>query len=280
MTVTWNSSDYIIEQINSVHSGCQKISYEQLIADNASSDGTVAKIRQKFPDLYLEQYKINRGFSRATNSLLKQAKGDYILLLNPDMKVLPGTLDTILEYAKQNPTAGVIGCRLIDQDGNFNSRTAPRRFPHLRDQLVILFKLHHVYSKLLENYLWKDFDDSKEQNVDSLQGSFMLIRRDLIKKLGDKIFDERYFIWFEDVDLCREAVQKGFEVRYTPVVNCLDYAGKSFAKQPLLWKQRVLTRSMSWYFRKWEPFYIWVWFYLLRPFVVVASWYHDLFFGV
>lgn len=110
----------------------------------------------------------------------------------------------------------------------------------------------------------KGFDANTEQDVDSVRGSFMMIRRDVVSKLGFA-FDPRYYIWFEDVDICREAKRLGYRVVHTPVISCVDYIGQSFKKRDSVWKQKNFTRSMLTYFQKWEPWYVWMWIAIFRP---------------
>lgn len=171
-------------------------------------------------------------------------------MLNPDLQVFPGSIKKIFDFAEQHEKAGIVGGRLLDADGKGKVNALPRRFPTIFDQLVILLKLHHIFPFLLDRYLRKDFDASIAQQVDSVQGAFMMIRRDLCVQIG-RLFDERYYIWFEDVDLCREAIKHGFEVWYAPIDSAKDYGGRSFAKQSLLWKQMNFFRSMYKYFKKW-----------------------------
>ncbi len=250
LTVTSNSVEYIAGQIASVYEAGRGLATEELIADNASDDGTVTVIRQKYPNLALTVYKENRGFGAANNDLATKASGRYFLLLNPDMKMALGSLLPLVAWADAHPEAGIVSCKLVDQNGNFNVKTGPRRFPTIVDQLVILLKLPHLFPSLLNKYLWENFDSEKEQMVDAVQGSFMLVRREIYEKLG-RLFDPRFFIWFEDVDLCREAKRFGYEVWYVPTVSCVDFGGRSFAKRAFFWKQLQLVKSMFRYFLKW-----------------------------
>lgn len=276
LTVTWNSADYIGEQMSSVKSAFQGLKYEHLIADNGSTDGTVTLIRQKFSDINLIANKQNVGFGAANNMLAKRAYGKYFLLLNPDMKVVGDPKD-LIAWADDHPEVGVIGSRLIDQKGLANKSTFPRSFPRLSDQLAILLKLPHLIPKLLNRYLLTGFNPEKAQKVDTVQGSCLLVRREIYEKLGH-LFDPRYYIWFEDVDLCAEVNRLGFEIWYVPVFICVDYRGQSFEKQPLFWKQKMLTRSMIQYFKKWGPWYGSLILGLFRPAVLLAAWVHDLLF--
>ncbi len=250
ITVTWNSRDFIVKQVQSVKDAAKNISIEQIIVDNGSTDGTVEVITEKFPEVRMIVNKENAGFGVANNQGVFISKGEYVLFLNPDMVLHPGSLDMFVEWMDNNTGVGVASPRLLDKQGNFNRDTSPRRFPRVWEQLAIVLKLPHLFPGLLDAYRMKGFDSSREQEVDSVQGSCMLVRRELIEKLG-YAFDPRYFIWFEDVDLCREAYRLGFTVVYTPVISAIDYSGQSFKKRTTWWKQKQFITSMSVYFRKW-----------------------------
>lgn len=122
--------------------------------------------------------------------------------------------------------------------------------------------------------MYKGFDPEKEQEVDSIRGSFMLIKKQILDTLG-WAFDPRYFIWFEDVDTCREVQKLGYKIVYTPVITCVDYVGQTFKRLPTLQKQKWFTESMVKYFKKWEPWYKWSIIALLRPVGIFLAWIHD-----
>lgn len=271
ITVTWNSEDKIAELIKSVRSGCKKISFEHFVVDNASIDQTVAVVEKDFPEVKIIRNLSNAGFAAANNQAAILARGDFFLFLNPDMRVVPDSLDKMMDWIKQHPEIGLAGCKLTDVGGKFNIEACPRRFPGLFDQLAIILKLPYFFPRILNRYLFADFDAEKEQPVDSIRGSFMLMRREIYEKLG-WAFDSRYFIWFEDVDLCREVWKMGLKVFYTPVISCVDYVGQSFRQQKTaFWKQVNFTRSLMFYFKKWEPWYKWVWIAVARPVGVLLA---------
>jgi len=276
ITVTWNARDNIIEQLRSVVLGSRGISFEQIIVDNNSGDGTADFIKKEFPNVKVIANKTNAGFGVANNQGVEIASGDFLLFLNPDTLVLPGSLDTMVEWMKQHPEAGLASCKLVDRNGNFNTEARPRRFPKVWEMVAMIFKIPHLVPQILDNYYMKDFNPDLEQAVPSVRGSFMLMRREVYQKLG-WAFDPRYFIWFEDVDTCREAWKLGYKVMYTPVVSCVDYIGQSFKKQDTLWKQKNFTKSMLQYFRKWEPWWKWVWIAAARPLGVGMARLADVF---
>lgn len=275
ITVTWNSAELIFDQIISVRSGCEKNNYEHLVVDNASTDQTADIIKNNFPEVKLIRNLNNTGFAAANNQAAALASGDFFLFLNPDMRVVPGSLDKIVEWLKQHPEIGLAGCRLVDAEENFNVEAQPRRFPGVIDQLAIILKISRVFPRILNHYLIKDFNNHKEQEVDTIRGSFMLMRREVYEKLG-RVFDPHYFIWYEDVDLCREVWKMGLKVVYTPIISCVDYVGQSFKKRSTIWRQKNFTRSMLIYFKKWEPWYKWFWIALARPIGIWIAWTGNL----
>lgn len=264
ITVTWNSKKLITDQIKSVLMGCRECSVEQIIVDNASTDGTANRIKGLFPHIKLIANEKNAGFGAANNQALPLAHGDFYLFLNPDMRVEPGSLDTIIEWMKNNPDVGIASPKLVDEKNKLNLDAKPRRFPKVWEQVALILKLPHLFPSIMNSYLMKDFDADKEQEVDTVRGSFMIVRKELIQKLG-WAFDPRYFIWYEDVDICREAKRHGYKVMHTPVITAVDYIGQSFKQRTSLWKQKNFTKSMLIYFQKWEPWYKWMWIALARP---------------
>lgn len=274
ITVTWNSAELIEQQIRSVLLGCKDITCEQIIVDNASRDATVSLIQEKFPQVKLIANERNEGFPAANNQAFHIASGEFLLFLNPDMRVEKESLDTMYEWMKAHTDVGIASVKLLDEKGLLNDDAQPRRFPRLFEQLLLLLKVPHVFPHLLDGYLMKGFDAQKEQEVDSVRGSFMLMRREFVQKLGFA-FDPRYFIWYEDVDICREAKKQGLKVMYTPVISCVDFVGQSFKKRDTLWKQKNFTRSMLTYFQKWEPWWKWMWIALLRPLGIGMAYISD-----
>lgn len=257
VTVTWNSNKLIGKQIRSVREGCRTISYEHIIIDNASSDNTGELIRTEFSEVLFIQNRKNIGFGAANNAGAHKAKGEFILFLNPDMRVSPGSLDIMVTWMREHPEVGLASCLLTDENGKPHPEAQPRRFPGFIDQLATIFHAQGVAPKAFERYMFNEFDPNKEQMVDSIRGSFMVMRREVYEKLG-WAFDPRFYIWFEDVDICREVWRLGYTVMHTPVISCIDMVGQSFKKRTSFWKHKQFTESMVIYFKKWEPIYKWL----------------------
>jgi len=263
ITVNYNDKK-IFEQLASVKDGAAGLEFEQIVSDNGSADGSLQEIRTVFPNVKIVENGSNIGFGAANNSGLKISSGEFVLFLNPDMKVELGSLKKIIDWMRARPEVGIASCKLVDENGEINKDAAPRKFPGFWDQAATLLKLPHLFPGILNNYLYKNFDFAKEQEVDSIRGAFMLVRRELLSKLGWG-FDPRYYIWFEDVDTCRECWRLGFKVVYTPIISCVDFVGQTFKKQPSMLKQKWFTESMVKYFKKWEPWYKWMPIVALRP---------------
>lgn len=271
ITVNTNDKDKLIIQAASVKEAGDGVIFEQIISDNGSTDGSVSDVRQLFPGAKIIENGGNIGFGAANNRAAEISKGEFLLFLNPDMRLAPGSLKKIVDWMRARPEVGIASCKLVDENGLFSESAKPRRFPTVWNQIIILLKLPHIFPWVLDNYLYKGFNPDKEQEVDSVRGSFFLMRRELYQKLG-WAFDPRYFIWFEDVDTCREAKRLGYRVFYTPIISCVDYVGQSFKKVPSFKKQKWFTASMVKYFKKWEPWYKWMPIAALRPVGIFLVW--------
>ncbi|MGE5425774.1 MAG: glycosyltransferase family 2 protein [Bacillota bacterium] len=251
--VSWKVKEKLRENLLSLRPALSGLQAEVFVVDNASQDGTAEMIKKEFPEVRLIANDENLGFAKANNQAMKKATGDYFLLLNPDMRVFPNTIQRSLIFAASKPRAVVTGVKLISESGNLVPHV--RRFPRIGDQLAIVLKLPHLFPKVLDGYLQEGFDYSQEAKVDSIRGAFFLINRGYWKSLSNEdkpLLDERYFIWFEEVDFCRRVYENGGEVWYTPDAACVDYVGQSFKKVKRSSKQLYFQESMIAYFRKWE----------------------------
>lgn len=227
--------------------------FEVLVVDNNSGDGSVEMVRENFPQVKLIANEENLGFAKANNQAIKNAQGDFVLLLNPDMRVFPDTIAKAVLLAQEKPEAVVSSIKLVNEKGKNIPHV--RRFPKLFDQLMVVLKVPHFLPKVLDTYLCKNFDYEKSSEVDSVRGAFFLINRSAWQKISGEekpFLDERYFIWFEEVDFCRQVRKKGGEVWYFPNASCLDYVGASFSQVNRKIKQNYFRDSMLKYFAKWH----------------------------
>jgi hypothetical protein len=264
--ISWNVAEKLRENLKALHSSQGAFSREIFVVDNNSSDGSANIIKNEFPRINLIANKYNAGFAKANNQAMRKTKGNYILLLNPDMKVFPGTLAKMLKWMKENPRAAVAGCRPVYEEGSIVKHV--RRFPRLSDQLAIVLKLPHIFKNILREYLREDFDYTRPVKVDSIRGGFFMVNRRATEALCRQtalppekssniltlpFLDERYFLWFEEVDYCRQVKAAGGEVWFAPAAECVDYVGQSFKLLKRGIAQNYFRGSMLKYFKKWHP---------------------------
>lgn len=267
VTVTWNSAAFIEAQLQAVLAS-RGVTIEMFVVDNASSDTTTTIVEQRFPNVTLMKNTVNRGFAAANNQAIARTTGRYVLLLNPDMRVQEDTIASMVAHMDAHSEIGVLGPRLLDAQGVVMPHV--RRFPRVSDQVALLLKVPHIFPRVLAAYLRTDFDYTADASVDSVRGSCFMIRRAVVEKLGG--LDERYFIWFEEVDYCKQVIAAGWKVAYTATATAVDYVGRSFALVSGYRKQRYFTTSMQAYFRKWHPGWRAWMITILRPVALGAAW--------
>lgn len=256
--VSWNVRDRLRDCLSRIFSSRNDFDFEVFVVDNNSADGTAEMVRQNFPQVRLIANADNLGFAKANNQAFRQSSGRYILLLNPDTLPDENTFDGLVRWLDNNAQADIAGARLLNEKGEVLRHV--RRFPTLFDQAMVVLKVPHFFPSVLDDYLRRGFDYERAQKVDSVRGGFMAMRRSSLSKIiGEErlekgeVLDERYFLWFEEVDLCRTAREVGAEVWYTPAVSCVDFVGQSFSQVPRSATQRYFRASMLSYFKKWHP---------------------------
>lgn len=242
--------------------------YEVIVIDNNSGDGTVEMVQTDFPQVRLIASKVNLGFARASNLGLKRAQGKFLLLLNPDTKLVDNSLNKALRLISKEPEIGVLGAKLLNYD--LTVQTSVRHFPRFLDHFLMMFKLHHLFT--LRHYLALDFDYSKIQTVDQVMGAFFLIKRELIEQIG--YLDEGYYIWFEEVDYCQRVHQAGFEVVYFPETKIIHYDGASFKQIWNFKQQLIFQESRLRYIKKHQTIFSYLVILILTP----ISWLLSLIF--
>ncbi len=247
--VSWNVREKLKENLEAIFSSRGGINYEVIVVDNNSQDGTADMVYKDFPRVKLVANDKNLGFARANNQAIRIAGGRYILLLNPDMKIFPDTFVDLLGWLENHPKADVTSVKLIDEAGEIVRHV--RKFPNVWNQLAVILKIPHFFPSVLNGYILKKFDYSQDSIVDSVRGGFFVINSKIVDKIG--LLDERFFLWFEEVDYCRRVKENGGEVWYCSAVECLDYVGQSFKQISSLKKQKYFRDSMLKYFAKWQP---------------------------
>ncbi len=272
--VTWNVKEAVLVNLRSVFASSPMPDIEVVVVDDGSKDGTAEAVREAFPQVQVIANTENLGFSKACNQGIHASTARHILLLNPDMRVEPDSLSKTVAYLDQSPEVGVLGAKLIDSHGHPIHHM--RRFPTIKDQVALLLKLPHLFPDLIHRYHARDLDLAAEQDVDSVRGSYFAMNRSAISKVG--ILDERFYIWFEEVDYCKRVKKAGLAVRYVPSIVAHDLVGRSFAQRAFFWKQKMFIQSLIRYFEKWHPTWeVWL-LYAIRPPVLGVAIVGDILF--
>ncbi|HEY3875474.1 MAG TPA: glycosyltransferase, partial [Candidatus Kapabacteria bacterium] len=226
--VSYNVKDFLRGAIASVKRSLAAggLDGEIIIVDNNSADGSVAMVRSEFPDVLLHALDANLGFGRANNIALREAKGDYMLLLNPDTILGEDTLSTMLAFLREHPEAGLAGCKLLNGDGTFQL-SCRRGFPTPWASFTKLFGLARLFpnSKLFARYNLTFLPVDETYEVDALGGAFMMLSRPALE--ASHGFDEDFFMYGEDLDLCYRVKQSGFNVFYVPTTATVHFKGES-----------------------------------------------------
>ncbi len=231
--VNYNVRHFIKRTIESIYaSKVGDITYDVHVVDNASIDGSVDMIRNTFPNVHLIANKDNVGFSTANNQAIKIAKGNFILILNPDTVVQEDTLQVCYDYMTAHNNVGAVGVKMIDGAGNFLPESK-RDLPTVWNSLAKLFGFSSLFpkSKLFNGYALGHLDRDKIHSIKVLCGAFMFVRKSTIDKVG--AFDERFFMYGEDIDWSRRIVEGGYEIHYIPDTTIIHYKGESTKKASL-----------------------------------------------
>jgi GT2 family glycosyltransferase len=251
ITVTHQSYEFIADQILSVAMSSLRVRYEHIIVDNASNDGTVELIEKGYSSyVKLIKNKKNVGFAAANHQAFLMSKGRYLLFLNPDMRIELSALDRMIPWMDANPDIGIAGGKLLDSEGCPHEALQPRRFPPFIISLAFFLNVQHFFPSLKPLFHYIPFDPEKERDVDSVRGAMMIVRKDILDKF-DRSFDPRYFLLFEDLDLCRDVHVLGYRIVYTPMVSCIDLFHRSFLHHSRVWKHWQMSKSLWTYASKW-----------------------------
>jgi GT2 family glycosyltransferase len=227
--VSWNVREDLRECLQSLlreeGSRLESGEIEIIIVDNASTDGTAEMVNLEFPRVKLLVNSQNLGYTKANNIGINHSRGKYILLLNPDTIVHQGALQALIDCAESHPEAGIIGAKLLNPDGSV--QRSARSFPDIGAGLFRNTFLGRLFpnNPFVRRYLLVDFGYDEVREVDWVSGAAMLVRRDLIERIGG--LDERFWAYCEDVDLCWRAWQAGYKVLFCPNAVITHKVGRS-----------------------------------------------------
>ena len=218
--VTWNVEDVITPCLHSLHADAGDIDLDVVIVDNGSTDATVERIRAGFPGVRVFVNRSNAGFPVANNQALRIARGELVLFLNPDTEVGRGTLQACLDVLDRDPGAGMVGCRLVLEDGTTQFECARRDY-RLRHLLLESLYLHMLFprSRVCGDHLMSYWDHEGEREVEAISGAFMLVRREAVDRVGG--LPAELFMYHEDLAFCLRVRRAGWRIRYTSAATVL-----------------------------------------------------------
>lgn len=242
--VNFNTRKLLLECIAAVLQTTKNRSIEIIVVDNASSDDSVAMLKENFPSVRLIVNNENRGFGAANNQAFNIMKGRYALLVNTDATVTPGAIDHLFEFMESDPDAGMACGQLLNPDGS--KQNAFANFPSLLTLLVNESLLKRLRPK---KYPSKYQDYDRPMEVDSCIGACMMARKVAMDQVG--FFDERYFFFFEETDWARQFKAKGWKSCFVPAARIFHAQGQSAGKNVL--SRKLFYYSRYQYFHKWYP---------------------------
>lgn len=224
--VNYNVKDFLYGCLKSIREATSNLKVETIVVDNNSLDGSVEYLEPLFPEVNFIALQENLGFARANNIGIEKAKGKYLLILNPDTLLRNDTLQVMYDFMETHPDCGIAGCKVLNPDGSF--QVACRRgFPTPWVAFSKLFGLQSLFPKsplfAQYNQLFRPIDETYE--IDAVIGAFMFCRADLIKEIGG--FDAEFFMYGEDLDLCRQVKLRGWKVMYVHTTSIIHYKGES-----------------------------------------------------
>jgi N-acetylglucosaminyl-diphospho-decaprenol L-rhamnosyltransferase len=244
IVVNWNTCDLLAQCLASILDTRDALDVEVLVVDNASSDGSQAMVRSRFPGVRLIENEENVGFARANNQAMALCRGRYALMINSDAIATPGAIQALVGLADAEPRAGIVGAQLLNPDGSFQASYSP--FPTLWREFLILTGL----GRLLRGRWYPSrgpMEDKGPRIVDYVEGACLLVRRQATQEVGG--LDEGYFMYAEEVDWCYAMKQRGWQVWYQPDARIIHHGGAS-SRQRRTQREADLYRSRVRFFRK------------------------------
>lgn len=236
--VSYNTKDILRNCLNYVREYAQDFSHEVYVVDNDSHDHSADMVAEEFPEVHLIRSPKNVGFAAGNNLALRKCVGRYLLLLNSDAYLFEDTLPKTLKYMDENPKTGILGVKLVGEDGEMQPSARMLPTPWLKFLVIsgIASKYPNSPKYGGPDYTW--WDHSEPKNVGWVPGAYFLVRKEVTERIG--FLDERYFLYFEEIDFCLRTKRAHWEVTFYPYTKCIHLGGQSSAKSSEL-TQKAMT---------------------------------------
>jgi GT2 family glycosyltransferase len=263
--VSWNCRNHLHECLMSLRENLQDPA-DIIVVDNASTDGTVEMLERHFPEVRVIQNQHNLGFAKANNIGISASRGRYLALINPDVKLLSGCLESALATVKAQPSIGVLGPAMIGRDGTI--RRSGMRFPTLWNCVCDALMLHRLFGRrpIVGGQSMADFDWTTTRDVEVLNGWFWLIRRSALSEVG--LLDERFFMYGEDMDWCKRFYDSGWRIVFAPEAAAIHYGGGSAEQAPMRFYLEMQKANLQYWTKHHNR--------ITRPLYVSVLFFHHL----
>lgn len=240
--VNWNSNQYLKKCLESIKKYAPSY-IEMIIVDN-NSDQKVDHLSKTFSGLRIIKNNQNLGFGKSCNQGAKIARGEYLFFLNPDTQITKESIEILVDYLDKSKKAGAVGPKLLGGEGYY------LKPPSLGQVIFFYTRLHRFFikSKIFKKLFWKIKLGNKKKYIKHIPGAAIMVRKNVFKKIGG--FDERFFLWFEDVDLSRQIRKKGYKLIYIPESEIIHEGAGSFRLLDDKVKRDQTLESLKIYCRK------------------------------
>lgn len=246
--VNYNTKDLLRQCIKSIYEQTKEISFEIIVVDNASNDGSVEMLKSEFPEVKIIANKENLFFTRAHNQALRVSKGRYLMILNSDTIVLNSAFDKLVKFMDEHPECGACGPKLLNPD--MSLQRSSDRLPTFLYALFEVLLINTVWkNNPVKNYrIYSKWDRNTTKEVDSVGGSCMVVRKEVVEKIG--LLDQNFIAYWEEIDWCKRIIETGDKVYYITEAKIVHYWQVSMNKLRKEKKEKIFYNSMLYYYKK------------------------------
>lgn len=235
--VNWKSTAFILKCVESVYANTHEVKFEILVVDNASPDGDIGLVKQRFPEVILIESPTNLGFARANNLGFRTSRGEFVVFLNPDTILENAAFDRMIPQVRALSNVGAVGCKLLNRDESVQT-SAIQTFPTILNQLLDIDVLRNRFPACRLWNIAPLYSDAMEPSrVEVISGACVMFMREVFASIGQ--FSEEYFMYAEDLDLCYKSAKAGYANYYIPQGQIMHYGGGSSNPRravPMKWK--------------------------------------------
>lgn len=245
--VSWNVREFLKACLKSIYEYTTGISFEVIVVDNASSDGSVEMIKDFFSDVIIITNRYNAGFSKANNQAINISSGKYVALINPDTLLIEDIFNPLIAYLEVHNNIGAIGPKILSSDRESIQYVCARRLPTLYLDLLNNLRLDRKFPKFFKGIYMFDWDHKTSKYVELLSGACMVIRRKAIDDIG--LLDENQFMYADDVDFCKRLINSGWKIYYYADSSLIHYGGESSKKNKVFSNIKMLESKHYYYLK-------------------------------